>query len=407
MATSVKVIIRKDKISKKENLAPLFLRIIKDRKTKFIYLGVKVDPKYWDEEKMKVKKGATNYSEINNFILQKRAEAEKTSLELENTSSYTSPSKIKEKIVGKKPKNFFDYAYPKLRQMKNSISPSTYMSYVQYLGKFEKYIGSTNLLFNEIDINMVKDYENHLYEKQKNSPSTVEYSFRVIKIILNHAINEGIIDSSLYPFKNYRFKVPKPVKNYLSNEQFEAVLNYKNRPSYDSDIYYDMFVFACFAGGLRFFDVLEMKWFNFIEEEQRLVKVIRKTKRKHQFKLPQKAVDILMKYKKEESKNDHYIFPVLKNDFDYKIAPEIIYLEKENFNKRANITIRRMGKDLGLPFNLTFHTSRHTFATRALTKGMRIEHVSKILDHTNISITQIYAKIVNEELDKAMEIMDE
>ena len=65
-----------------------------------------------------------------------------------------------------------------------------------------------------------------------------------------------------------------------------------------------------------------------------------------------------------------------------------------------------MGTDLELPFPLSFHTSRHTFATSALTKGMRIEHVSKILDHTEISTTQIYAKIVSEELDKAMEIMN-
>jgi site-specific recombinase XerD len=65
-----------------------------------------------------------------------------------------------------------------------------------------------------------------------------------------------------------------------------------------------------------------------------------------------------------------------------------------------------MGTDLELPFPLSFHASRHTFATRALTKGMRIEHVSKILDHTEISTTQIYAKIVSEELDKAMEIMN-
>ena len=47
-----------------------------------------------------------------------------------------------------------------------------------------------------------------------------------------------------------------------------------------------------------------------------------------------------------------------------------------------------------------------SYATRALNRGMRIEHVSKILDHSNISTTQIYAKIVNNELDKAMDMND-
>jgi site-specific recombinase XerD len=62
-----------------------------------------------------------------------------------------------------------------------------------------------------------------------------------------------------------------------------------------------------------------------------------------------------------------------------------------------------MGKMMKLPFSLSFHLSRHSFATNALNNGMRIEHVSKLMDHTDISTTQIYAKIISEELDKAVD----
>ncbi|MFV0172299.1 tyrosine-type recombinase/integrase [Empedobacter falsenii] len=65
--------------------------------------------------------------------------------------------------------------------------------------------------------------------------------------------------------------------------------------------------------------------------------------------------------------------------------------------------MRRIGKELEFPFSLSFHLSRHTFATQALANGMRIEYVSKLLDHSDIGTTQIYAKIVNDELDKAVE----
>lgn len=51
----------------------------------------------------------------------------------------------------------------------------------------------------------------------------------------------------------------------------------------------------------------------------------------------------------------------------------------------------------------SFHLSRHTFATNALNNGMRIEYVSKLMDHSDIGITQIYAKVISEELDKAVE----
>lgn len=56
-----------------------------------------------------------------------------------------------------------------------------------------------------------------------------------------------------------------------------------------------------------------------------------------------------------------------------------------------------------LPFPLSFHLARHTYATQALNNGMRIEHVSKLMDHTDIGTTQIYAKIISQELDDAVE----
>ena len=57
--------------------------------------------------------------------------------------------------------------------------------------------------------------------------------------------------------------------------------------------------------------------------------------------------------------------------------------------------------------NISFHLSRHTFATRALTKGISIDKVSKLLGHSSIKETQIYAKIINTELDKAMDVFNE
>ena len=405
MAT-VKVILRENKLNPNTGVAPLYLRIIKDRKAKFISIGVKVDPKYWNEKEMTVKKGYTNYQELNVFITNKRAEAEKTALNIETKHKSVSSKNIKEEIMGKKPTNFFAYAYPRLKQLKNSLSVSSYLTYEGYLNKLEKFIGSKELNFDDINIPFIKEYETYLYNEKKNKPGTVEFSFRCIKIFFNLAIKEGLVDSRIYPFQNYQFKVPKPVKYYLNKDQFEAMLNYKKRPFYDSEVYYDMFVFACYGGGLRFLDVLGLKWENFIESEKRVVKVIHKTKRKHQFKLPSKAVEIIKKYDKPDKKNTDYIFPLLRNDFNYNSSPEVLFHEKTFLNKRANITIHRMAKDLELPFPLSFHASRHTFATRALTKGMRIEHVSKILDHTEIRTTQVYAKVVSEELDKAMEIMD-
>ena len=58
----------------------------------------------------------------------------------------------------------------------------------------------------------------------------------------------------------------------------------------------------------------------------------------------------------------------------------------------------------GINKHIHFHASRHTFATRALKNGMRIEYVSRLLGHESIKTTQIYAKIVNHDLDDAMDM---
>ncbi len=73
----------------------------------------------------------------------------------------------------------------------------------------------------------------------------------------------------------------------------------------------------------------------------------------------------------------------------------------------ANKDLKFIAEKVGIEKNISFHTSRHTWATRALRKGMRIEYVSRLMGHSSIKTTQVYAKIVNEDLDRAMDVFDE
>ena len=61
----------------------------------------------------------------------------------------------------------------------------------------------------------------------------------------------------------------------------------------------------------------------------------------------------------------------------------------------------------GIDKKFSFHSARHSWAVRALQKGMRIEYVSKLMRHASVKQTEVYAQILNEELDKAMEIFNE
>ena len=115
------------------------------------------------------------------------------------------------------------------------------------------------------------------------------------------------------------------------------------------------------------------------------------------------AIDILNKYRKEGAQPNDYIFPIITDKKSFTKSEEIRYFISQRENHSANFQLNRMGKMLKLPFPLSFHLSRHSFATNALNNGMRIEHVSKLIDHRDISTTQVYAKIISEELDKAVD----
>lgn len=75
-------------------------------------------------------------------------------------------------------------------------------------------------------------------------------------------------------------------------------------------------------------------------------------------------------------------------------------------NKQCNNILKKIGQDCGIKTKLTYHCFRHTMVTTiCLSKGVPIETVSRILGHTNIKTTQIYAKITNQKISQNMEIL--
>lgn len=71
-------------------------------------------------------------------------------------------------------------------------------------------------------------------------------------------------------------------------------------------------------------------------------------------------------------------------------------------NQKINAYLKEIADLCGIKKRLSYHTARHTFATMLLSKGVPIESVSKMLGHTNIKTTQIYARITNKKIEQDM-----
>jgi integrase/recombinase XerD len=383
--------------------SPLYIRVIKDRKTKFISVGVKLKESEWDDAKQKVKKNHPNSARMNASLSQKVADAEAQVADLERKTKSISIGKIKEAIKGKEVPNFFEYAYERCKKIKGNLAVSSHRSYVMNIKKFEDYLGTSNIHFDDITVSVLMDYVSYLSNVKKNSDTTQRQKIIILAIMFKEAIKEDIIPPHLYPFSKIKLKRNNTSRSFLTKEQIQDLLNLEFASGSISEIARDMFIFSIYAGGLRFGDVLELQHQHYHAGESKIRKTILKTSRLHQFKMGTVALEILSKYIKVDAEPNDFIFPIIKDKALYNKDEENKYKIIESGNSLCNTYLKKMGKSIKLPFTLSFHLSRHSFATNALNNGMRIEHVSKLLDHRDIKTTQIYAKILGEELDKAVD----
>lgn len=185
------------------------------------------------------------------------------------------------------------------------------------------------------------------------------------------------------PFAQYRVNQNIKDRIYLTEDEIKTVMTHKFA---DSKLAYirDLFVFASFTI-LSFVDIKELITDDIVDVngEKWILSKRHKTKVPFQVKLLNIPCQIIRRYE-----------PFQENKFIF------LGLNYWNISK----PLKTMIKECVITKNISFHSSCHSFAKLALSKGMPIESVSKILGHTNIVTTQKYAKITTEKLDKDLTV---
>ncbi len=398
---SISIVFRKDKLNKKSE-APIHFRIIKNRKVRYISSGQMLHQKHWDGKKNKVKSSFKNSARLNNLLTTKLSEFQSKILEAETTNDKKSSAYLRELIVGKKNIDFFSFADKIVEsyQLKNQIG--TYDKSKSIIAKLKGYFDGKSTSFKEISPSLLSDYEQYLRREHKNKTNTILRDMKFISKIFNDAYREELIEHKDNPFLRYKKpKEEKTKKEYLAEEELERLENLEMIENTKIATHRDIFIFSCNGGGERISDLFTLEWKNF--DGTHINFSTTKTETQLSILLPKKALAILKKYKK---KNTRFVFPILKEDLDLNNARQ---LDNDISSATAlmNKNLKKIAKRAEIEKNISTHTARHTWATRALRKGISIDKVSKILGHSNIKQTQVYAKIVSSELDKAMQAFDE
>ena len=401
MAT-VKLLLKLNKVNKSGE-SPLYIRITKDRQSKFISLGITLQPDQWDEKNKQVKKHP-NSVRLNNLIAQKVADAHGVSLEMESKNKFVSSNVIKNKVMGKNSLTFSDFFNEYLDRVYKEKRMGTHDKVKAVLSKLNNYTKNATLNFSDIDIQFLKKYELYLKDDLKNGINTIHSNLKILRKLFNDAVRDEIIDFQNNPFNKFKLKTERVKKEYLIEDELKLFEDVILDDGSMLDHHRNAYVFSCYAGGIRISDVLQLKWEDF--DGTNITIEMHKTKEVVSIKLPNKALEIISKYKSNRpNDSDKFVFPFLDSNREYD--EEQLYKAISSRTAYANKDLGKIVKKVGLGKDISFHSSRHTWATRALRKGMRIEYVSKLLGHSSIKTTQIYAKIVNSELDKAMDVFND
>src|SRR5699024_1749168 len=136
----------------------------------------------------------------------------------------------------------------------------SYNNYKRYVAKFKTFLDDREIYFQDITVTTLKDYIKYCSEVLKNSNTTIQYSITILAIMYKEAIREDIVSSAFYPFDKVSVKKDKGTRLYLNADQLQLLEDYQVTATGTAHIFKDMFIIAVYGGGLRYSDVVELKW---------------------------------------------------------------------------------------------------------------------------------------------------
>ncbi len=260
--------------------------------------------------------------------------------------------------------------------------------------------------FGMITPNWLEEYEEYMLEKGK-SVTTIAIYLRNLRVIFNHAIDDGDINRDMYPFGEKKFQISEAgkVRKALNQQQLAAFFNAKPKtPEQKKAKDFWFFSYAC--NGMNMKDIALLKYSDFDGNSFHYyrAKTFQKSKRKTKINiyLNDFAKEIIKKYGNKSQSG--YVFPIVADSMSATDITKHI----KNFNRFINQHIKKIAKKNKLPEDISFYWARHSFATNAIRKGASMEFISEALNHSGLDVTKGYFAGFEDEAKKefAKNLMD-
>jgi site-specific recombinase XerD len=372
---------------------PIYVRVTHKRKRIELATGLFAKEDTWDAINQKVEGRSADVDSINNRIHKIYSNVLDAFYRLETINEDFSVDDLKSELTGVSGIHtlfeLFDYYIKTISdQLGTGFSAGTLKHYKTSKNRLKEYVKKkykkedVNIL--DVDYSFIADFDTYLKKQYGNNLNTVWGYHKHVKKILNIAVSLDYLLKN--PYVKFKVKKQETKREFLTLSELKTIRT-KEIDITRLSIVRDIFLFACYTG-LSYVDIAKLN----TDHIQKGVDggdwiIIDRTKTSTRCRVPLLDVpkEILERYKNYPvCENKGLLLPVLTN-------------------QRMNSYLKELADICHIKKNLTMHVARHSFATSVtLNNGIPIETVSKMLGHTSIKTTQVYAKIVDEKISKDM-----
>ncbi|TFF29756.1 site-specific integrase [Mucilaginibacter psychrotolerans] len=376
--------------------SPIYARITVNGKRIEISVKRSIEENNWNATKGMAKGSREETVKLNKYLDQFKAGIIDSYQQLLLQKKFITVELLKEKVTGGDQAEFtlcklMEYHNSDQGQLLEAGTMKNYYTTQKYIKEFIKERFKTNDKYlSELSYKFITDFEYYLRnrtpekgQKALNNNGLMKHIERFCKMI-NLAVRLEWIDRN--PFHAYQLKFDKVEREYLTKDEL-ARIEAKKFNIVRLQVVQDLFVFSCYTG-LAYIDVFNLTPANLITKSENNIWIAtnrQKTNEPVRVPLLPKALAIIEKYKGHpQALAEGKVLPTLSN-------------------QKLNSYLKEIADTCDITKPLTFHIARHTFATTVtLTNGVPIETVSKLLGHSKLTTTQIYAKVVESKLTDDM-----
>lgn len=413
-----------------KGLMCIYLRYFINRKYIKRSTDIWIQPEDWDAETQTVKASNPNAARINNRLNNLKASLDgklllhKGPITSDVLKEYMSEYRPDDKKAPEKPSmpNIVNYAL----EVNDHLYDKSYYGYSSWYNKkkvieaFEFYILNFERtpipLLNEVKMDIFDRYISYRKNTLKNkSAEAINKTLVPLYSALRYAMDNGLLENkdvspiihNFLPIKERRYsdETEEEKIKYLTPDEKRRLYDYSQTILRErTREIMDIFFFSYYACGMRISDIITLEWKHVDFEKKQIVKKQVKTKQEAGIPTPlsPKAIEILERWL-HYARNPRFVFDLLDPDFDVSDERALL-MARNTKDKTFNKSLQAVSRNAKMPFEITMHTARHSFAVQAINDGISLHLLGKLMGHSTIITTEkIYARFLDDKVQEQIQ----